>query len=169
MAPCLTAAQKTVIANVFAGVHNSAGTPLYSTFPYDAGISTPLWGVLKFTFPVTLVRDPGIVAFGFEVPPEPSSVAADIRSFSLGFDFDTQAPKITATDATYTESAVSLMNPPDPTTLFRFKYRGGKMLVYHGMSDPLFSADYAVDWYNKAGAANGGDASNFARLYLLRA
>lgn len=164
---CLTDAQKTAIGNVFTGARNGSGAPLYSSFPYDPGISTPLWGVLKFTFPVTLVRDPGIVAFGSEVPPEPTGVASDIRTFSLSYNFDTQAPRVAATDGTYTESALSLMNPPDPATLSRFKSRGGKMLVYHGMSDPLFSPDYAVNWYGGVQAANGGDASNFARLYLI--
>jgi len=38
-------------------------------------------------------------------------------------------------------------------------------MVYHGVSDPIFSYDDSVTWYKNLAAANGGDASNFARLY----
>ena len=35
---CLTSAQKDAIGNVFSGARNSAGTALYASFPYDAGL-----------------------------------------------------------------------------------------------------------------------------------
>jgi feruloyl esterase len=38
-------------------------------------------------------------------------------------------------------------------------------MVYHGTSDPVFSSDDTTDWYQRLSAANGGDASNFARFY----
>jgi feruloyl esterase len=38
-------------------------------------------------------------------------------------------------------------------------------MVYHGSADPVFSYNDTVNWYKGLMAANGGDASNFARLY----
>jgi hypothetical protein len=34
---CLTAGQKTSVANIFGGLKNSAGTALYTSFPFDGG------------------------------------------------------------------------------------------------------------------------------------
>lgn len=85
----------------------------------------------------------------------------------MGFSMDTDAPKINATDATYTESAVSFMSPPNPTDLSTLKGRGAKLMVYHGMADGTFSPDDTAAWYDGVRAANGADASNFARLFFI--
>ncbi|RZJ15679.1 MAG: tannase/feruloyl esterase family alpha/beta hydrolase, partial [Haliea sp.] len=47
------------------------------------------------------------------------------------------------------------------------KNRGGKIMVYHGVSDPIFSVDDSETWYKGLTAANGGDASNFARFFRV--
>ena len=39
---CLTSAQKDAVGNVFSGARNSAGTALYASFPYDAGLGARL-------------------------------------------------------------------------------------------------------------------------------
>ena len=67
----------------------------------------------------------------------------------------------------YSESAWSFMTPPDETNLSALKKRGAKLMVYHGTSDPVFSLNDTTDWYQRLTAANGGDASNFARLYTI--
>ena len=41
------------------------------------------------------------------------------------------------------------------------------MIVYHGVSDPIFSIDDTAAWYDGLRIANGGDASNFARFYRV--
>jgi feruloyl esterase len=75
--------------------------------------------------------------------------------------------KVNATNATYTESAMSFMTPPNATDLSTLKSRGAKLMAYHGTSDPIFSFDDTAAWYTALAAANGGDASNFARLYRV--
>ena len=75
--------------------------------------------------------------------------------------------KINATNAIYTENSLSFMTPPNPTDLSTLKKRGAKMMVYHGTSDPIFSSDDTQAWYDQLRAANGGDASNFARFYRV--
>ena len=44
-----------------------------------------------------------------------------------------------ATDATYTESAMAFMTPPRPFELDALRQRGAKLLLYHGVSDAIFS------------------------------
>ena len=75
--------------------------------------------------------------------------------------------KVAATDATYTEAALSFMTPPHPSDLSTLKNRGAKMMVYHGTSDPIFSSDDTTAWYERCAAANGGDAGDFARFYRV--
>lgn len=164
-ATCLSANQKTVLANVFAGARNSAGNPLYSSFPFDAGINTANWRMWKLAFSVQL--DPGSVGFDFTTPPQTNTKTFSGLPFALSFNVDTDAPKIFATNATYPVASMTFMTPPDPTNLALLKNRGAKMLVYHGTSDPIFSYNDTANWYEGLRTANNGDASNFARLYAV--
>ncbi|CAE6798009.1 tannase/feruloyl esterase family alpha/beta hydrolase [Paraburkholderia nemoris] len=161
---CLTSAQKDAIGNVFSGARNSAGTALYSSFPYDAGLG-PGWSAWKQANSITL--DPAAAAFTFTTPPQSASVLSQLSAYALNFSMDTDAPKIFATSGVYSESAWSFMTPPDETNLSALKQRGAKLMVYHGTSDPVFSSNDTTDWYQRLTAANGGDASNFARLYTI--
>jgi len=160
---CLSAAQKMALSSLFAGARNSAGQALYAGFPYDAGISGANWAQWKQSNSVSL--DPAALAFVFTVPPSPASTLPALKSFALGFSMDTDAPKIFATNATFTESAWSFMTPPDETNLSTLRQRGARLIVYHGTSDPVFSSDDTANWYERLGAANGGDASGFARYF----
>jgi feruloyl esterase len=55
------------------------------------------------------------------------------------------------------------------TQLDTFAGHGGKLIFYHGVSDPWFSAQDTVRYYQEVGAANGGaDAvSKWSRLFLV--
>jgi feruloyl esterase len=41
------------------------------------------------------------------------------------------------------------------------------MMVYHGVSDPIFSVNDTETWYKGLQANNGSDASGFARFYRV--
>lgn len=67
-------------------------------------------------------------------------------------------------------------NEPSPVTdtfgwtnMTTFANRGGRMLLYHGVSDPLFSALDTVDYYNRLVATYGSaDAvERWSRLFLV--
>lgn len=161
---CLTAAQKDAIAPIFSGAVTSTGSPVYASFPYDGGHGTA--GVASWEFSAPIDRDSGAVGIIFKVPPE-SPTGFDGRAFTLGSSIDTLYAQIHATDATYTESAMSFMTPPNPTDMSALKNRGGKILVYHGVSDAIFSVNDTAAWYDGLRAANGGDASNFARFFRV--
>jgi pimeloyl-ACP methyl ester carboxylesterase len=161
---CLTTTQKSSIAQLFAGATTSTGSKIYSSFPFDAGLGTAGWAQWKFNAPLQL--DSGAIGMIWQVPPEDPSTFNG-TNFALTGNVDTMLAKVGATNATYTESALSFMMPPNPTNLGTLKNRGAKLVVYHGTSDPIFSSDDTQNWYDGLAAANNGSASNFARFYRV--
>jgi pimeloyl-ACP methyl ester carboxylesterase len=161
---CLSGAQKTSIAKLFSGATTESGARIYSSFPYDAGLATSGWATWKFTSPAQ--RDAGAVAMIWKVPPvDPASF--DAGNFMLTSNLDSLVAQVGATNAVYTESALSFMIPPNVTDLGALKNRGAKMMVYHGTSDPIFSSEDTRAWYEGLRTANGGDASDFAKYYQV--
>ena len=161
---CLSAAQKTSIAKLFSGVTTSTGTKIYSSWAYDAGLATSGWSFWKFTVPSIL--DSGALGFIWQVPPA-NPATFNGPTFAATSNVDTLYANIQATNATYTENSLSFMTPPHPTDLSVLKGRGAKLMIYHGTSDPIFSSDDSVTYVEGLNAANGGNAADFARLYLI--
>jgi pimeloyl-ACP methyl ester carboxylesterase len=161
---CLTKDQKDVIGKLFAGVRDAKGKQLSPSFPFDAGIPGANWADWKFVASVTN-RDPPAMAFIFQSPPAPASTLRDLRGFALGFDVNRDGPKIFATAAPYNEASMSFMTPPNATQMADLKRTGGKLLVYHGTSDPIFSSNDTAAWYDGLRKTNRGDARGFARYY----
>ncbi len=63
----------------------------------------------------------------------------------LSYDMDSDAPRIFARTATYRESAIDFMFTSG-VDYREFRRSGGKLLVYTGQADPVFSAKYHVAW-----------------------
>ncbi len=175
---CLSAPQVTALQKVFAGPVNSKGDKLYSDWPWDAGVGASQigfgsWRAWKLQgpiagLPIIGALGAGSVAYIFSTPPQPvaGSPSALIRSL-LDYNFDTDAPKIFASDSRFTESSVQFMTPPNATDLSAFEARGGKMIVYHGNSDPVFSVNDTIRWYEGLGKNHGGRADRFVRLFTV--
>ena len=177
-AQCLSAPQVTALVKVFAGPVNSKGEKLYSDWPWDAGVGASQigfgsWRAWKLQgpiagLPIIGALGAGSVAYVFSTPPKPvaGNPPALIKSL-LDYSFDTDAPRIFATDTKYTESSVQFMTPPNATDLSPFKARGGKMIVYHGNSDPVFSVNDTIAWYEGLNRNHAGKAADFARLFTV--
>jgi poly(3-hydroxybutyrate) depolymerase len=180
-ATCLTAAQVTALRKLYAGPRDAKGEPLYSDWAWDRGIGGKIgdnfnqgWRVWKmgvfdspgnsaiiaglgasslasiFTTPPTVVamNGPGPLAFLMSVNPE-----RDIA-------------KLYATSGEYTESAWDFMMASS-TDLSKFKARGGKLVIVHGVSDPVFSINDTISWWNEVNRANNGAAAEFVRLFAV--
>jgi feruloyl esterase len=163
---CLSADQKVVIADVFAGAMNSQGVALYSGWPFDAGIVQRGWADWKFRNSVRGGRDPVAVAHIFSVPPV-TPLLSNTLDYALGFNIDTDAPKIFTTDSVYAESAISFMTPPNAANLDALRYRGAKMIVVHGVSDGVFSVDDTTSWYEALDQRLAGAAADAVRLFRV--
>jgi pimeloyl-ACP methyl ester carboxylesterase len=181
---CLTAQQKQVLRNILGGPVNSRGEALYADWPWDPGIGSENfmgWRGWKLGIPLlgglslTNTMGAAALAYVFTTPPvnlaeQASSLFFDeqaaLRDFLAGYDFDVDAPKIFATSGSFGEPAASFMIPPDNTQLSSLVAHSGKLLVFHGTADPVFSANDTVRWYEELGR-NVPDAAAYARLFLI--
>jgi feruloyl esterase len=166
---CLTPEKAGAIDRVFNGARLSNGEMLYSDWPYDPGIASPGWTAWKIGSPgkvppdarnVTLI--PGSVAYYFSSPPEK---VADLYDYTLAYDLDRGVKAIDAVSPPFLESGGSI-EAAASTDIAAFKARGGKIIFYHGMADPIFSAHDTVA-YIDALAKRFGAADDFTRLYLV--
>ncbi|HEY4066612.1 MAG TPA: tannase/feruloyl esterase family alpha/beta hydrolase [Burkholderiaceae bacterium] len=181
---CLSAAQITALKRAFGGPKNSAGTALYASYPWDAGVggiagTTYNQGWRSWwlgTYGATVSNGTRYTGFSaqswladYDTPPElipasPGSSAIGTRL--LAFNFDTDAPKIFSSTQAYPLSAMQ-WDATTATDLSTFKGRGGKLILYHGLSDAAFSANDTIAWYTAMGTAMGGTPQNFSRLFLV--
>jgi feruloyl esterase len=101
----------------------------------------------------------------WRTPPVPLT-ADKYVNFEANFNIDATEDLINATTSIYTESAKSF-GMANSVDLKAFASRGGKMLMFHGMSDSSFSAYDTMDWYDGIDRDQGGKAAAFAKLFLI--
>jgi pimeloyl-ACP methyl ester carboxylesterase len=173
-AGCLSAAKVSVVEKLFDGQRKSTGQRVYSNWPYDPGIKNMGWVVWRMgsnptAMPPNAINAsliPGSMAMAFTTPPVTTlKTAMDLYDFTLGFNADRDVPKLSATDATYKEAS-DVYNSAESTDLTTFSAKG-KIIFWHGMADPIFSANDTVR-YMKMLQARQGEAkvADYSRLYL---
>jgi hypothetical protein len=138
---CLSAAQAAALEKGFAGPKDSKGRQVYPGFLFDTGIAATQ-GI------------PGLLHGGLNpVGPPFSATTMDVDA-RVASALAEQAEALTATSRW--------------TNLNTFSNHGGKLIFFHGVSDPWFSALDTIDYYERLTKANGGAAvvNNWSRLYL---
>ena len=169
---CLTAAQVDTLFAVLDGPKNSAGHPLYTSFPWDAGIGLPGWsgwvtGSERGGPARNVTLGAGSLAAVFTTPPSPLVTDPDaLLAWQLSFDFDRDAPRIFATNAKFRTSGWDDVGAHS-TDLSGFAAHGGKLIVPHGMADPVFSASDTIAWWDEVNARMQGRASTVARVFPI--
>lgn len=142
---------------IFNGSKNSKGENVYASWPYDAGINTMGWriwkhGTSKTETPNSINFSMGLASLGdYYMKPARNGMK------STEFDFDKDVAST---------NEVGGYSDADKTDLSTFKARGGKMIIYKGVSDPVFSAHDIRDWYKKL-VANMGNVDDFSRLFMV--
>jgi feruloyl esterase len=82
------------------------------------------------------------------------------RSLSIyAFDFDRDPARMDAHSW--------IFDTADDAELTAYQANGGKLLLAHGMADPIFSPNDTIDYYKRLDEAHGGNADDFARLFLI--
>jgi hypothetical protein len=182
---CLSAGQVAALEKVMGGTKNSKGELLYGDWAWDRGIggkngdaSNPSfyqgwrgWKLGPYDAPQNAAISVNLGGFAvaslFTTPPTAVAAAnGGPIAHLMGIDFDREAAKVYATSGEYSQSAWDFMMASS-TDLSSFKNRGGKLVIVHGVSDPIFSVQEIVNWWNQVNAANNGAASDFARLFAV--
>ncbi|HZM94162.1 MAG TPA: tannase/feruloyl esterase family alpha/beta hydrolase [Vicinamibacterales bacterium] len=138
---CLSAEQAAALEKGFAGPKDSKGRQVYPGFLFDTGIAATQ-GI------------PGLLHGGLNpVGPTFSATTMDVDARAAAAAADSGG--VLAATSTW-------------TNLNTFSNHGGKLIFFHGVSDPWFSALDTIDYYERMTKANGGPAavSNWSRLYL---
>ena len=154
---CLQREQVDALKRLFQGARDSSGKQLYASWPYDAGISDMGWRVWKLgtaTIPaVNSTLGAGALKEYFVHPYIPDLDLAHI-------DFDKITSEVEETH---------VIDDPISTDLGTFARRGGRLVIFQGVSDPVFSANDIMDYYRRFSEASGGieKAASIARLFLI--
>ena len=139
---CLSADQVAAIEKGFEGPKDSRGKQVYPGFFYDTGITAQGGGI------------PGVLS------PGQSPLGAPTTATTL--DIDAQEETLNNNPTARIGDSNTWVN------LGSFSSHGGKLIFYHGLSDPWFSAKDTIDYYQRMTAANGGPAKvmDWSRLFL---
>ncbi len=172
---CLPAEKVNALIKIHAGPKSASGEQLYNSTYWDPGMASGNWRFWKLESPIPpwnfkpliATMGAGSAAQIFITPPvEVGGSPAELEDFMLNFDIETEAPKIYATSAAFPESPMQVMTPPNSEnpTLAEFEAAGGKLIVFHGAADPVFSLKDTIDWYERL-SANNPNVGDFSRLY----
>ena len=138
---CLAPEQAAAIAKGFAGPKDSRGNEVYPGWFFDTGLTAK--GFI-----------PGLLN------PGPSPVGPPVTGTQM--DVDKEALLATNQVAAVGDSA-------HWTQINTFFQHGGKLIFYHGLSDPWFSAKDTIRYYTEMTADNGGAevVAKSSRLFLV--
>ena len=178
---CLSPAQITALKKVMGGAKNSKGEMLYADWAWDRGFGGKTgeaynqgwrsWKIGAYEAPansaIIVGLGSGAVSAIFTTPPTavPAAGSGPV-SYLLGVDLEQDAGKIYAESGLYTKSSWDFMMA-SATDLSRFKSHGGKLVIVHGVSDPVFSINDTINWWNEVNKANQGLAGDFVRLFAV--
>lgn len=149
-ATCLSEPQVSALIKMFTGAKNSKGEALYTGWAWDAGIGHTAndWRMWKLgnsqtatpnSRHVFLMQD--ALQGRFVTPPDRSLTA-------MNFNFDRDPPRMDAHSWMYDTAS--------DAQLAAFKARGGKLLLAHGMADPIFSEHGTQDYFKRLQVSEGG-------------
>ncbi len=148
---CLSNLQKNTVAKVFEGGKTADGKPFYASFPFDTGVAAANWAAWKYQNSQAL--DPGALSFIFTSP------LRTVKAFDR--NYDELHTGIYAKPAGYSESSDETINPAgynNPTYMGALKKRGAKMMMYHGVSDGVFSESDTRAWVDRVSSAVSGSS-----------
>lgn len=161
----LTDEQINALKMLFDGPKDSKGNKLYSNWAWDPGLSDAGWRRWNLGTEKDPARNVSLggdsISHLFRTPA--ADVGYDPKSllkWSLEYNFDTDPAKQKLSEA---------LNNAVSTNYNELKSHNGKLILYHGMADPVFSAYDTINYYNKVVDVNGGlEATQyFARLFLV--
>ncbi|NVO25438.1 tannase/feruloyl esterase family alpha/beta hydrolase [Donghicola mangrovi] len=138
------------LITVMDGARDAGGARVYSDWPWDPGMAAPGWRTWK----LGTAEQPSLHQT-LTVPSTEALMLTPPQSIPDAPDFAALA-RGTADVGGYLDA--------DDTFLTTFANRGGKMVIFQGLADPIFSAWDIAQWHDRAEADTGAD---FAQLFMV--
>ncbi len=152
---CLSQPQVSALKEIVGGARDSQGNSLYGSTVYDTGIATPAWRGMHFGNGDNPPANAGLgrdtMANYLLTPMQP-----DLDP--LAFDFDRDMARTLET-AAINDAVATLHNS--------FAGKGGKLIVYHGLSDQGMFAGPIIDWYSRITPRSDSGPQDWARLFMI--
>jgi hypothetical protein len=180
-ASCLSSGQIAALKKIYAGPKNSKGKSLYVDRQWDPGNFTPnnglgmrMWNLGNLPTPPSTSYVNNAIGMGlgggslpliFMTPPDIVPLNKN-EEYIFNYNWDTDYPGIYQTSGIYTQASMEFMTA-HATDLSPFKHSGGKMIIYHGNSDPAFSPHDTLNWYRDMNAKMRNRAQDFIRLFMV--
>lgn len=169
-ADCLTAGQVTTVKKVYGGATANGKPFAYGFPPGHEGGSTGWAAWIAGTTQPVKQEDGSLTYTGTRLPSGYGLMEQNFRFLALESDDPAYSWKTLNLDRDLSrlKTMTEILSPLDPD-LRPFKKSGGKLLMYHGWSDPGISAAGTVAYYEQMVKAVGSqkDADDFTRLYMV--
>ncbi|HTB65567.1 MAG TPA: tannase/feruloyl esterase family alpha/beta hydrolase [Steroidobacteraceae bacterium] len=151
---CLTATEVTALGQIYSGAHYSSGAAVYPGWPRG------------MEFALLQARADGVAALGASTFRDMVFENPQWDFHTINYDHDVKAA----------DDKIGAVMNDGSTDLAEFRKSGGKLILWHGWSDPLISPLHTIAYYGKLAAhfaPKGADqaaavtqVSDFARLFL---
>jgi len=178
---CLLPMQIAAMRRVMGGPLTKDGKAIYSDWAWDAGIGaktaqgvTQGWRIWKMGGYASAINNGALLRLGapsnsavFRSPP--LDVADDVTSltrYALNANIDEAYAAAHVKWGELKEAPVDFMHA-DATDLSPFTRRGGKIILFHGVSDPVFSVLDTIRWLDTVNKREKGKAGRFVQFYAV--
>jgi feruloyl esterase len=142
---CLTDADLAIVRKVYAGAQDQNGRSMFPGYEYGG-------------------EDAWNWAIGSRLQKLPTNFFGELVVGNPNWDFRNLSP-----DAALAKSGrlIQLLDATNPD-LSAFKAAGGKLIQYHGWSDPFISPQFSTQYYESVAAKMGGveNTRSFYRLFM---
>jgi Tannase and feruloyl esterase len=144
---CLSSDQVSALHKAFDGPKDSRGNEVYARFPWDTGYLQGAGGPFG--------------GFSSFLPTEGPNPLASVQP-PANLTIDQMVAGVEANE-------VQTLTDTTWTNLSSFAGHGGKLIFYHGTSDPLFSPFDTLAYYERMAKENGGldQVSAWSRFYFV--
>jgi len=178
---CLLPMQVAALRKVFGGPLTPDGKPVYSDWAWDAGIGartargvTQGWRMWKMGVYDSTTNNGALIQLGapsnsavFRSPPlDIGSDVSSLTRYALSAKIDEAYRDAHVKWGELGEASVDFMHA-DATDLSPFTSRGGKIIIFHGVSDPVFSIKDTLRWLDAVNRHEQGKADRFIRFYAV--
>lgn len=154
---CFTAEQVRAVQRIYAGVTSQDST-IYPGFPFGNEAAAGSWD--------TWIVGPHAESMKLGYPTLQYAIGTGILKYFVYQDSTWDYTRYDFTDFGEQSQAASAYLDATSTDYRAFTARGGKMIIYHGWSDPALSAYTSVNHYEAAVAQDSALAES-VRLFLL--